>query len=490
MKFKSLLLILISVPTIFFGQQLSRKILDYEKLKIVEVYCDSSTIIDLERAMVAIDGYQSERGVEISKSIFDKNQSCPQIFEVYAYSLFRNGKWFEGIDILEKGIELFGAVPELIKKRSEMSIEMAQMGVGEKVVDGNSIYVSGKNALAYDEKQFKEENYKSALLDLIYLKDNYGRPNETYLIGMVNQILGNYEKSSEAFETLLADKEYMTISAYNIADNYMSLKQFDKAEKEFTNLSMLYPHEPEIYNKLAELYGFKKDSVKIKDFRNKSNYFSNIPSFTELEYNNENFELLKFFSDESVIYKNKSEKLKDIYKTKSQSYTIDVCLMILKLHANHGNGLEDDASKLLAKIGLPSIEKTHKLFRSNISTCTITYLADIMAQIKDSTSWNLLVDFLPSIANMPMTLIPPSVPEKLILFNEQKGLIEILKVVKPLLSESQDNSSNPMAQLGSFNQFVYYYPLQKLKQKEVLLAAKKLNYTDSELEKLKRKIKK
>jgi len=116
MKFKNLLLILISVPTIFFGQQLSRKILDYEKLKIVEVYCDSSTIIDLERAMVAINEYQSERGVEISKSIFDKNQSCPQIFEVYAYSLFRNGKWFEGIDILEKGIELFGAAPELIKE--------------------------------------------------------------------------------------------------------------------------------------------------------------------------------------------------------------------------------------------------------------------------------------------------------------------------------------------------------------------------------------
>jgi hypothetical protein len=490
MKFKNLLLILISVPTIFFGQQLSRKVLDYEKLKIVEVYCDSSTIIDLERAMVAINEYQSERGVEISKSIFDKNQFCPQIFEVYAYSLFRNGKWFEGIDILEKGIELFGAAPELIKRRSEMSIEMGQMGIGEKVVDGNSIYVSGKNALAYDEKQFKEENYKSALLDLIYLKDNYGRPDETYLIGMVNQILGNYEKSSEAFETLLADEEYMTISAYNIADNFMSLKQFDKAEKEFLNLSILYPDEPEIHNKLAELYTFKNDSVKVKDYKNKSYYFSNIPSFSELEYNNENFELLNFFSNGSVSYKNKSEKLKSIYKTKNQSYTIDVCLMILKLHANHGNGLEDDASNMLSQIGLPSIEKTHKLFRSNISTCTITYLADVMAHVKDSASWELLVAFLPTIANMPMTLIAPSVPEKLLLFNERTGLVEILKVIKPLLSENPDNSADPMSQLGSFNQFVYYYPLKKLKQKEVLSVAKVLNYTDSELEKLKEKIKK
>ena len=490
MKFKTLLLIFIAQSSIFFGQQLSRKIFDYESLKIKEVYCDSATLVILDKAITAMDEYQSELAVEISKSIFDKNQSCQQVYEVYGTSLFRNGKWFEGIDIIEKGIELFGAAPELVKKRSEMSIEMAQLGIKEKVVDGNSIYVSEKNALPYDEKQFKEENYKSALLDLKYLKDNYGRPNETYLIAKINQILGDYEKSSETFETLLADEEYMAISAYNIADNFMSLEKYDEAEKEFINLSKLYPDEPEIYNKLAELYSLKNDSTKEKEYKNKSIYFSSIPSFSDLEYNQENFELLKFFSDESVSYKNKSEKLKAIHKTKTQSYTIDVCLMILKLHANHGNGLEDDASKMLATIGLPSIEKTHKLFRSNVSTCTITYLADIMAHTKDSASWNLLVSYLPTIANMPMTLMAPSVPEKLLLFDEQKGLVEILKVVKPLLSESQENSSNPMAQLGSFNQFVYYYPLQKLKQKEVLLAAKNLNYTDLEIQKLKEKIKK
>jgi hypothetical protein len=370
-----------------------------------------------------------------------------------------------------------------------MSIEMAQLGINEKFIDGNSIYVSEKNALPFDDVQFKEENYKSALSDLEYLKNNYGRSNETYLIGKINQILGNYEKSSETFETLLADEEYMAISAYNIAGNFISLNKYDEAEKEFINLSNLYPYEPEIYSKLAEIYAFKNDSLKEKEYKNRSIYFSNMPSFAGLDYNQENFELLKFFSDESVPYKNKSKKLKQIYKVKDQSYTIDISLMILKLHANHGNGLEDEASKLLANIGLPSIEKTHKLFRSNVSTCTITYLADIMAHVKDSASWELLVSYLPTIANMPMTLLAPSVPEKLILFDEQKGLVEILKVVKPLLFESQENSSDPMTQLGSFNQFVYYYPLKKLNQKEVLLAAKKLNYTDLELQKLKEKIK-
>jgi hypothetical protein len=489
MKCEILLSILIVQSTIFLGQNLNRKNFDYESLKIKEVYCDSITIVDLDRAIVAVDDYRSGLAVEISKSIFDRNQSCQEIFEVYGTCLFRNGKWFEGIDIIEKGIEFFGAAPELIKKRSEMSIEMAQLGINEKFIDGNSIYVSEKNALPFDDVQFKEENYKSALSDLEYLKNNYGRSNETYLIGKINQILGNYEKSSETFETLLADEEYMAISAYNIAGNFISLNKYDEAEKEFINLSNLYPYEPEIYSKLAEIYAFKNDSLKEKEYKNRSIYFSNMPSFAGLDYNQENFELLKFFSDESVPYKNKSKKLKQIYKVKDQSYTIDISLMILKLHANHGNGLEDEASKLLANIGLPSIEKTHKLFRSNVSTCTITYLADIMAHVKDSASWELLVSYLPTIANMPMTLLAPSVPEKLILFDEQKGLVEILKVVKPLLFESQENSSDPMTQLGSFNQFVYYYPLKKLNQKEVLLAAKKLNYTDLELQKLKEKIK-
>ncbi len=66
------------------------------------------------------------------------------------------------------------------------------------------------------------------------------------------------------------------------------------------------------------------------------------------------------------------------------------------------------------------------LFESNISTCTITNLADIMATVKDEKSWELLKRYLPEIAHMPMTTLPPSIPEKMIKFNEDKGIKEIL----------------------------------------------------------------
>lgn len=46
----------------------------------------------------------------------------------------------------------------------------------------------------------------------------------------------------------------------------------------------------------------------------------------------------------------KSEKLNEIHKQNNQAFTIDVCLLILKLHANHGNGLEDDATDILKKM--------------------------------------------------------------------------------------------------------------------------------------------
>ncbi len=49
-----------------------------------------------------------------------------------------------------------------------------------------------------------------------------------------------------------------------------------------------------------------------------------------------------------------------------------------------------------------------------------------MATVKDEKSWELLKRYLPEIAHMPMTTLPPSIPEKMIKFNEDKGIKEIL----------------------------------------------------------------
>jgi hypothetical protein len=156
------------------------------------------------------------------------------------------------------------------------------------------------------------------------------------------------------------------------------------------------------------------------------------------------------------------------------------------MHANHGNGIEDEATEILEKIGKPSLEKTHQLLQTNISTCTMSNLAQIMSVIKDESSWELLVNFLGYMTTMPSTLIPPNIPEKIVQFDEEKGTKEVLKVIKELLSEEDKNNSNPMF---SFGNFIFYSPLKKMNNQKVINYAKEVGFTEKELKKLKKKIK-
>lgn len=119
--------------------------------------------------------------------------------------------------------------------------------------------------------------------------------------------------------------------------------------------------------------------------------------------------------------------------------------MILKLHENHGNGLEEKATEILKEIGKPSIEKVHLLFQSDvstISTCTITALSEIMASVKDEKSWELFKAYLPTLSQITkMKLLPPWVPEKMIQFDEDRGIKEILMVIKELLNKNSESHS-------------------------------------------------
>lgn len=110
-----------------------------------------------------------------------------------------------------------------------------------------------------------------------------------------------------------------------------------------------------------------------------------------------------------------------------------------------------------------------------------------MATVKDEDSWELMKQYLPHIANLPMTMIPPNLPEKMIKFDEEKGIKEILFVVKPLLN-SKKESDSPMGELGGFGQYVYYSPLKKINLTKLRKIATELNYSDKEFKLLEEKI--
>jgi hypothetical protein len=482
----SLLFVLALLPALLFSQKLTRKVFDYDKL-ISEnfVACDENTIKELGNSFIAIEQNDSKEAVSISKKIYDTKKDCYQVFEVYGFSLFRSGEWFQAIEIIESGIEKFGSVPELIKRKADMSLEMFELGTGQRNIDGNSVYKA--NQLKYDEEQFKDENLKSGLTDLEYLMKKYNRAEEVFYVAKIRQLLTDYERSNELFKSLLNDEEYKSAAAFNIADNYISLKKFAEAETELNKLLIENPNEGKIYNKLAEIYSLQDNKLKAEEFRNKAVYYQNVPFFLNLTYSKDNFELLQFFGSDKNNAEKKLKRINEISKQSNTAYTVDVCLLILKLHANHGNGVEEKATDILAGIGRPAIEKVNKLFQTDVSTCTITGLSGIMATVKDETSWELMKAYLPTIANMPMTLLPPDLPTKMIKFDEDRGIKEILIVIKTLLS--QEKSNDPLAEFSGFKHYGYYSALEKINKAKLKKIAAELNYTDKEFKQLEENIK-
>lgn len=475
---------LLLLSTTSFAQTLTRKNYDYSKLKFDTISkCDEKIIAKLESALNSIAENNSSTAVNISKRIYQSNKNCPQIFDVYGYSQFRNGQWFEGIEIIENGIEKFGKIPELIKRRSDMSLEMAMLGTGQKNIDGNSVYKA--NSLKYNEEQFKNENLKSALKDLEYLEQEYNRSEETFTLGQINQQLEKYSISTKYFEKLTTDEKYKFDAQYNIAENYIQLKNYKEGEKILLNLLLELPKEGELYNKLSELKKLEGDTIASKEYRQKSIYYKNIPDFLNTVFSKEEYDKLILFGDESNSAKSKLDYLEKQFAKNENSKTIELCIIILKLHANHGNGVEERATEILSNIGKPSLDMVHKLFQTDVSTCTITNLADIMATIKDTSSWNYLKEYLPYIAKMPTTLIPPSVPEMIIKYDENRGVKEILSVVKPLLLETEKDN-----QFGGFGLYAYYLPLEKIDIEKIREVALELNYSKEELKILEEKIKK
>ena len=464
-----------------------RKNFNYKTLKVSTEKCSEETNGKLNVAIEAIQQNQSARAVEIAGKLIKIND-CPEAHATYAVSTFRSGEVIKGVELLEAAIEKFGSHPDLIKRKSLLLLELFENGTGQKNIDGNSVFKAKDETLNYDEEKFKTENLNAALNDLTYLAENFEeRFEEMYMIGKIYQLKKEFEKSNVQFLKIVDIPELKAEVLFNIAENHLSLKNYNLAEEHLLKLLNSYPNEPQLLSKLSELYKLSGDSAKSELFNKKRYFYQLIPSFCEMEFSEKNLETIHFFNDESKDYKSKLNKIKEIEKNESLTFTIETCITILNIHANHGNGLEDDASKLLVKIGKRSLDKVHQLFNSKVSTCTVTNLAWIMATIKDESSWQVMADYLPNIANMPSTLIPPSVPKYLIQFDEERGLKEILKAVKPILSK--EITDDTMGQLSFINRYVYFDPLEKISLKKLESTCNELGYTEKEIKDLKKALK-
>ncbi len=296
-------------------------------------------------------------------------------------------------------------------------------------------------------------------------------------------INGEAKKALAIFEKLKSDDQYYYGAGINIADILTTEKQYDLAITELEPLTQAYPRGEHAYQKLSEIYKLKGDKEKAEEFRKKSVYYEYVPDFTDLAYSRASYDLLALFADGERDVKDKFAKLDEIVKAGNIGTTTDVCLIILKLHANHGNGLEEEAVRQLIAIGKPAIMKVNWLFSDNISTCTVSGLAEIMATVKDESSWMILAEYLPYMATMPMTIIPPDVPTQIIRFDPGRGTKEVLKVVKGLIEKEKNDEELP------FSAYTFYGALGNVKQNDLVKMARDVGYTNDEIAVLQSKTK-
>lgn len=483
-------LVLLSFTSISYGQKYKRKSFDYANMKEVAVEdCKDSDYGQLNRIIDLISSLRSKQAAEKANTVYKSaNPKCIAVYEVCAWAHFRSGDWMKGIEIIEKGISKLGPQPDLILRRGYMNLEMAELGTSRRDIDGNSVFLPKSKSLKYNEKVFERKNFELALEDFKYIADTYqARETEIYITGYIYQKLENYTASNEYLRKLENSKDYSATVALTIIDNLIQMKDYEAAEKSLEIMEKANRRNPDVYEKYVSLYDASGNKEKLEECKSKSSFYSWVPEYCDLSYSAENFKAIRYFLEDHTA----AEKIKRLneLKTEDENKAIDIYITVLNTHANHGNGVEVRTEELLIEIGEPAVLKVIQLMENAPSTCTITKAASVLAEIKDPRGWQPMVDYLPRIENLPFTLIPPEIPEQIIKFDREKGLVVMLEWIKGQLQDEGKESDDPFAQLGGmFTDVNMFMPLKVYEREELVSAAEKLNYSDRQVELLLEKV--
>ncbi|MBN1181770.1 MAG: hypothetical protein JXB49_05735 [Bacteroidales bacterium] len=331
-------------------------------MKLIEtVELSSADRAILKEAMLQIDKLNSSRSVKIMEDLFNSSEKHPEIYSHYAFCLYKNGKWMESIAVIDEGIETFGPNYFLVYTRLIMSWYMAQQGTKSKNIDGNTLYQANPKDLPYEEDQFFHENNLSALNDALYLYDVYEpEPQLINTIALIYRDLQYYEDSNIFFSDLSEFEGFSLVSDYQIGANFIAMQKYEEAEHIFLQILENHPEETFVYEMLTQIYSESGNENKAADCAKKARFYNFFPDFLYQEYDENLYTDLTFLIEENDS-EEKLQKLKEI-SNDSQDILLDVSLVILYTHTNHGNGLEEYIRDKLIEIGEESIPKLIELF--------------------------------------------------------------------------------------------------------------------------------
>ena len=469
-----------------FGEEFTRTRFEYETMpKKPYQGCDYAELRSIRLALRQVEQLESKQGVATSKGIFLSTKKCPEVFDAYAWSLFRSGEWLEGINMIDEGIRTFGSYPDLIRRRGHMGWEMGDLGTARRVVDGNTIPLPKEKALPFEEKRFREENYRIALQDFLFLVNTQPEPyEETFIVGYLYHRLGDYEKSNRFFEKLVGLDKYRLNAVIAMTNNYIVTKQYGLAEKTLLNLDAKYAKSAAVYRQLSHVYWESGATTKGREFQRRAAYFQWVPPFTDLTYSDQNYAMIAFLVQNNPSV-HKLRELEAITRGLDRDSAIDVCVTILAIHANAGNGLEEKAVQELVRFGKPSVPKVIQLLQMAGAPVSATAsAAEVLSVLKDERGWQPLVDSLPGMAVLPGTAVPPPIPEKILAFDRDRGIKVLLPVLRDMIRADQngDDSVNPAEVAGRTKIYqAFYHPLKQVEKADLVKTAQQTGYTEKEI---------
>jgi len=396
------------------------------------------------------------------------------------------------IEIIDNAISDFGPHEQLVKVRQRIAIDMAFMGTDKRLVDGMTLYLPPARALPYENEQFKTESFSSALHDSLFLLKLYDGDNEELVLEIAElyRLLGNYEKSN-SYIINYGLNHILPLAELMVARNYIKMGNYENAEQSLKALLEFYPDWEDLYYALDELYEEMGDEEQMLHYRKRRRFFAMVPDFKGLEYCDDLLQEIDFFNGDNPP----QEKLQRYqnYIEGELDDLLNISVIILYCHENHGIGLEELIVETMIEVGEDAIPIMIDLFQTpNISTCTITSCCEVFSTLRDPRGWDAMVNYLPTMVYLPGTLIAPRVAEHLLLYDEFQGAQEIITVIKTfLLSDEearQSEDESPMRYNFSFSKSRLFSALRDMPKEKVKEIALDLDYSSYEIDLLLAKI--
>lgn len=458
-----------SISGALFAQNYHRDRPEYEKMEEKAAQeCSESEMGAFDEVYGLIDNLKSDAALEKAQELAGELDHCFQADLVLAEALFNAGKRLEAVDLIDSLLARVGPRGEVIYLRGEFALEMGHTGPSSFNKDGSTIYQPSSKGLPYEEAQFKMENFQSALHDFDWLIRNFDNSvREIGICAYLAKELDDIDRSNSYLEILIANPDYADQALEMMIDNYLSANRLKDAEQ-LLNLQLEKDPRSAKLNALAfKLYNNQGDEAKALEYRQKAEFYDWIGAFNPLPWSENARETLVYFMGEA----SGDEKKKRLKAVKKEFGTDagGIYAAVLNLHANHGNGVEELASELLAGEGNTAVPLAINLMQYGNSTCTHANAAFALAEIGDDRAWEPMTAYLERIHNMPMTLIPPDIPGALVKFDADRALPELLKFAsaeyRNEIYDNPDGLSLNFSRNAVFSAIENNYSIDKIKDK-------------------------